>query len=121
MSKMRHSLSDESTRAATAIGSWMDLPYAIPQAQIVQEFKDKSRRMTIGCADVPKKLLLSYKLSNAAGKAPAINLGQGLGGLSGGRTRCREKEEDLGVNEYSCNRSGQSRGVQYSAEHGSDP
>ena len=30
---------------------------------------------TIGCADVPKKPMLSYKLSNATGKAPAINLG----------------------------------------------
>jgi hypothetical protein len=30
---------------------------------------------TIGCAEVPKKPLLSYKLSNAAGKAPGINLG----------------------------------------------
>jgi hypothetical protein len=30
---------------------------------------------TIGCADIPKKPLLSYKLSNAAVKAPAINLG----------------------------------------------
>ncbi|KAJ7939532.1 hypothetical protein B0H13DRAFT_2300810 [Mycena leptocephala] len=30
---------------------------------------------TIGCADIPKKPLLSCKLSNAAVKAPAINLG----------------------------------------------
>jgi hypothetical protein len=30
---------------------------------------------TIGCNDVPKKPLLSYKLSNAPAKAPAINLG----------------------------------------------
>jgi hypothetical protein len=44
---MRHSLSDESTRAATVIGSWIDLPDAIPQEKIIQEFKDKSRRMTM--------------------------------------------------------------------------
>jgi hypothetical protein len=30
---------------------------------------------TVGCAEVPKKPLLSYKLSNAPGKAPTINLG----------------------------------------------
>ncbi|KAJ7749085.1 hypothetical protein DFH07DRAFT_961929 [Mycena maculata] len=30
---------------------------------------------TIGCANVSKKLTLSYKLSNAPGKASAINLG----------------------------------------------
>jgi hypothetical protein len=52
---MRHSLSDESTRAATVIGSWMDLPDAIPRETIIREFKDKSRRMT--AAESPVELV----------------------------------------------------------------
>ena len=41
---MRHSLSDESTRAAAVIGSWCDFPGAIPRDEIVETFKDKSKR-----------------------------------------------------------------------------
>ena len=41
---MRHSLSDESTRAATVLSSWCDFPSAIPQEQIISMFRDKSKR-----------------------------------------------------------------------------
>jgi hypothetical protein len=41
---MRHSLSDESTRAATVLGSWCDFPGVIPRDDIMEIFKDKGRR-----------------------------------------------------------------------------
>jgi hypothetical protein len=44
VSKMRHSLSDESTRAASVLGVWCDLPGAVPRDEIVAIFKDKSKR-----------------------------------------------------------------------------
>jgi hypothetical protein len=44
VSKMRHSLSDESTRATAVIGSWCDFPGAIPREDIIETFKDKSKR-----------------------------------------------------------------------------
>ncbi|KAJ7359547.1 hypothetical protein DFH08DRAFT_801337 [Mycena albidolilacea] len=55
VSKMRHSLSDESTRAATVIGSWINLPDTIPREKIIRKFKDKSRRMT--AAESPVELV----------------------------------------------------------------
>ena len=42
--KMRHSLSDESTRAATVLSSWCDFPSAIPHDDIITNFRDKSKR-----------------------------------------------------------------------------
>lgn len=44
VSKMRHSLSDESTRAATVLSSWHDIPDLIPYNEIVNVFKDKAKR-----------------------------------------------------------------------------
>lgn len=44
MSKLRHSLSDASTRAATVVGSWMSLQGAIPNEKILRILKDKSSR-----------------------------------------------------------------------------
>ena len=44
VSKMRHSLSDKSTRAATVLSSWCDFPPAIPRDDIVAIFIDKSKR-----------------------------------------------------------------------------
>jgi hypothetical protein len=44
VSKMRHSLSDESTRAATVLSSWCKFPSAIPHDEIISTFKDKSKR-----------------------------------------------------------------------------
>ena len=44
VSKMRHSLSDESTRAATVLSSWCNFPSAIPREQIISIFCDKSER-----------------------------------------------------------------------------
>ena len=44
VSKMRHSLSDESTWAATVLSSWCDFPSAIPREEIIATFRDKSKR-----------------------------------------------------------------------------
>jgi hypothetical protein len=44
VSKMRHSLSDESTRAATVLSSWCHFPPAIPHNDIIANFRDKSKR-----------------------------------------------------------------------------
>ncbi|KIM35089.1 hypothetical protein M413DRAFT_48960, partial [Hebeloma cylindrosporum] len=44
ISKIRHSLSDKSARAATVLGSWSSLEGVIPKAHIIQLFKDKSKR-----------------------------------------------------------------------------
>jgi hypothetical protein len=44
VSKMRHSLSDESTRAATVLSSWCDFPSAIPREDIITTFREKSKR-----------------------------------------------------------------------------
>jgi hypothetical protein len=44
VSKMCHSLSDESTRATTVLSSWCDFPPAIPRDDIVAIFRDKSKR-----------------------------------------------------------------------------
>jgi len=43
VSKMCHSLSDESTRAATVLSSWCDFPPAIPHDEIIPTFRDKSK------------------------------------------------------------------------------
>lgn len=42
---MRHSLSDESTRAATVLSSWCTFPELVPRSEIVSVFKEKSSRM----------------------------------------------------------------------------
>ena len=44
VSKMRHSLSNESTQAASVLGSWCDLPGAVPCEEIMTVFKDKGKR-----------------------------------------------------------------------------
>ena len=41
---MRHSLSDESTRAASVLGSWCTFPGAVPREEIMTTFKEKSKR-----------------------------------------------------------------------------
>jgi hypothetical protein len=44
VSKMCHSLSDESTRAASVLGAWCDLPGAVPRDEVMAVFKDKDKR-----------------------------------------------------------------------------
>ena len=44
VSKMHHSLSDESTRAATVLSSWCDFTPAIPRDDIIVTFRDKNKR-----------------------------------------------------------------------------
>ncbi|RDX54381.1 hypothetical protein OH76DRAFT_1318340, partial [Lentinus brumalis] len=38
VSKLRHNLSDESTRAATVLASWTKIPGLVPQQEVVQLF-----------------------------------------------------------------------------------
>ena len=35
VSKLRHALSDESTRASTVLNAWSEIPGLIPEAQII--------------------------------------------------------------------------------------
>ena len=44
VSKMCHSLSDESTQAATVLSSWCNFSPAIPRDDIIANFRDKSKR-----------------------------------------------------------------------------
>lgn len=44
VSRMRHSLSDESTRAATVLSSWLSVPGLVPEMEISQVFRDKAKR-----------------------------------------------------------------------------
>ena len=49
MTKLRHNLSDESTRAATVLHSWSQIPGFIPESEIIQMFAAKSQRpKTVG-------------------------------------------------------------------------
>lgn len=45
VTKLRHALSDDSTRASTVLHAWSEIPGLIPEADIIQLFKDKSRRL----------------------------------------------------------------------------
>lgn len=45
VSKRRHALGDESVRAATVLGAWAaTAPEVIPEAEIVEVFRNKSKR-----------------------------------------------------------------------------
>lgn len=62
MSKYRHSLSDESTRAAVVLGSWTKLPGVVVDSDIIKLFNDKRKRVkavgssqTIVMLDAPDK------------------------------------------------------------------
>ena len=42
--KRRHSLNDESTRAATVLSSWVAIPGLIPEDDLLELFANKSKR-----------------------------------------------------------------------------
>lgn len=44
VSRLRHSLSDESTRAATVLASWAGLPGLVPDVEIIDNIKKKKFR-----------------------------------------------------------------------------
>ena len=44
MTKLRHNLSDESTCAATVLHSWSLVQGLIPESEIIQIFREKSKR-----------------------------------------------------------------------------
>ena len=45
VSRMQHSLSDETTRAATVLSSWTALPGLVPEADILNFFQEKNSRI----------------------------------------------------------------------------
>ncbi|KAI0731419.1 hypothetical protein C8Q76DRAFT_613315, partial [Earliella scabrosa] len=48
VSKRRHNLSDDSTRAACVLNGWLRVPGLVPEADIVQLFRDKKTRSKKG-------------------------------------------------------------------------
>ncbi len=42
--KLRHNLSDESTRAATVLGAWTKVPGLVPESDVVEVFRNKRKR-----------------------------------------------------------------------------
>lgn len=50
VSKLRHSLSDQSVRAATIIGSWLRLgiPGVLDEAELLENLRDKRKRPNNG-------------------------------------------------------------------------
>jgi hypothetical protein len=44
VSRMRHSLSDASVRAAAVVGSWCDYAAVIPRKELINIFNDKNKR-----------------------------------------------------------------------------
>lgn len=44
VSRLRHSLSDESVRTGTVLGSWADYHELVPEADVVQLLAEKSRQ-----------------------------------------------------------------------------
>jgi hypothetical protein len=45
VTKLRHARSDDSTQASTVLHAWSEIPSLIPEADIIQLFKDKSRHL----------------------------------------------------------------------------
>jgi hypothetical protein len=45
VTKLRHALSDDSTRASTVLHAWSQIPGLIPEVDIIEVFKDKCRRL----------------------------------------------------------------------------
>ena len=48
ISKLRHGLSDESTRASTVLQAWSKILGLILEGEIIQVFKDKCHRLKTG-------------------------------------------------------------------------
>jgi hypothetical protein len=44
VSKMHHSLSNESMQVASVLGAWCDLPGAVPHDEVMAVFHDKSKQ-----------------------------------------------------------------------------
>jgi hypothetical protein len=44
VSRLRHSLSDESTRAATVLGSWANIPGLVIEEELISNIRDKEFR-----------------------------------------------------------------------------
>ena len=44
VSKRRHNLSDDSTRAAAVLSNWMTVPNLVPEQTIVELFRSKKKR-----------------------------------------------------------------------------
>ncbi|OJT02035.1 hypothetical protein TRAPUB_7505, partial [Trametes pubescens] len=53
VSRLRHSLSEESVRASTVLGSWANIPGLVPEAEIVELLKQNTRRPRAADTNVP--------------------------------------------------------------------
>jgi len=58
VSRMRHSLSDNSVQAATVVGSWATFPGLIPHNEIAAIFNEKSKRLKGKCAETTSDAIL---------------------------------------------------------------
>lgn len=47
VTKLRHALSEDSTRAATVLHAWSEFPEFIPSKKIIKTFQDKPKCMGI--------------------------------------------------------------------------
>ena len=43
VSRMRHSLSNESTRASTVLGSWVKIDGLLPEQELLKAFRNQAR------------------------------------------------------------------------------
>ncbi|KAJ3532885.1 hypothetical protein NM688_g7357 [Phlebia brevispora] len=50
VSKRRHGLSDKSVRAATILGSWVSVEGLIPEEELLERFRNKSKRPRLAVA-----------------------------------------------------------------------
>jgi hypothetical protein len=55
VSKLRHALLDDSTRASTLLSAWSEFPELIPTAKIIQLFKEKPLRAVKEQSSTPKE------------------------------------------------------------------
>lgn len=65
ISKYRHALTDDSTRASVLLDSWSQIPNLISEAEIIKIFKDKSRR--VGKAGLEESESTESAASNGGG------------------------------------------------------
>lgn len=77
VSRLRHSLSEESVRASTVLGSWANIPGLVPEAEIVELLKQNGRRPRATNAHAP-----------TAGPSAAATAGtSGTSGASGSSSK----------------------------------
>ena len=65
VSKRRHALNDESTRAAIVLGSWAKVTGLVPEEEIIEVFRGKTKRSKKGQLDTQSPVMeLNSDVSN---------------------------------------------------------